>query len=49
MTKNKFVSTPLFGSAIVAELPSNFADVRYVFVLSQPLAWTVRGWRRSFV
>ncbi|CAK7240883.1 MAG: hypothetical protein STHCBS139747_002336 [Sporothrix thermara] len=27
MTKNKFVSTPLFGSAIVAELPSNFADV----------------------
>jgi hypothetical protein len=26
----EFVSTPLFGGAIVVDLPSNFADVRFV-------------------
>ncbi|EPE02733.1 ran-interacting mog1 protein [Ophiostoma piceae UAMH 11346] len=27
MAKNKFISTPLFGGGIVADLPENFADV----------------------
>lgn len=36
----EFVSTPLFGGAIVADLPSTFADVRYALVLRRLCAQT---------
>ena len=28
----EFLSTPLYGGAIVSDIPEKFADVRYVFM-----------------
>lgn len=37
----EFVSTPLFGGAIVCDLPEHFADVRYVWRKPNHQSWAV--------
>jgi hypothetical protein len=37
-----FRSTPLFGGALIADLPSNFADVRYAAQRVSILFWLIR-------
>jgi len=37
---SEFTSTPLFGGALIVDLPSTFADVRYVWHLTHAQTFT---------